>query len=145
MESEIDTLAKGTEAISSVKGPRRSRAPVLDGSMQFVTFQEELMPGCSKCEDIAESSGSRSAQIVLPVEYEVSVEQGNLEGCDNLIAATGARTHGTGAKHVMWGHAASVACGQCRENRGGRTEMGVRLLTMMVGQEFYPRHQGHEL
>jgi len=108
MESEIDTLAKGKGAISSVEGPRRSRAPVLDGTMQSVTFQEELMPGCSKCEDIAESCGSRSAQIVLPVEYEVSVEQGNLEGCDNLIAATGARTHGTGAKHVMWGHAASV-------------------------------------
>ena len=103
--------------------------------LQSVTFQEELMPGCSKCEDIAESSGSRSAQIVLPVEYEVSVQQGNLEGCDNLIAATGARTHGTGAKHVMWGHAASGGrVGNAERNRGGRTEMSVKLLTMMVGQ-----------
>jgi hypothetical protein len=77
--------------------------------LQSVTFQEELVPGCSKCEDKAESSGFRSAQIVLPVEYEVSVQQGNLEGCDNLIAATGARTHGTGAKHVYVG--SRRACG----------------------------------
>lgn len=113
MESEIVTLSKERGLSRASRGQGEAvRQFLVDrcgqpAQLQSVTFQEELVPGCSKCEDIAESSGSRSAQIVLPVEYEVSVQQGNLEGCDNLIAATGARTHGTGAKHVMWGHAAS--------------------------------------
>jgi hypothetical protein len=88
--------------------------------LQSVMFQEP-MTGCSKYKDIAVRSESRSAQIVLPVEYEVSVQQGDLEGCEDLVCCNG-RSHAWNRRQTLYvgGRAASVdLAGNAEKNHAG--------------------------